>query len=592
MKSTPATARRSNRIQVQTFSSPRTRSARNGNKEPRNGKYPSSSHLLSAVNDSDENSDRDSANVSSDEDDGGLTPVTVRPFVRKPVNGIKGRQPGATDIVGESFNTSGLKQAENATFHETNADGLKQTADLTARKVTNSDASEWAADEDESEDSSVEEMAFNEERESEDGGEQAPGTNTSTERIVAHSSIARARKRKSPAISGSRKVRPKAKPDQARRDSLFEESEEEVSDEASAVDHDMRSQKQRRTETRSLQLDHVEITTQRKPPTPFEPNNQSRDNPVQSRVQRREALSPNPGLDEEQSEHDPSPPRDSPKSNMTAQSAVEADTGPTGAVPRHEGARNLGRRKGDRGTLWQQLKQESESLKGKADGSMARYFKDIDSLIRELHDTYTNMRTQLADGRSISIRAAIGCDNLRRAISTEGIPILDKVWSLSNVDREDRACNLLLGFETRVVPAMADLIYCCYQTCCVGVGEGRFPNAYRQLHGTMLLLLSFCNRVSNQIKTNVVRTKMLSRTLELALRKLIKALESGSLNIHVSVPAKEKRRSALFQYGDDSDSSSDIDTPAPPPRKWTDEEEKTLVNALELHQGMFLTRCL
>ena len=457
--------------------------------------------------------------------------------------------------------------------------------------------------------------------ESESSAEEKPTSNTQQEAGAAEeASIASGptrrynfrspistRKRKLEEVSGTEEVQqePEPEPQQSANGDSGDESGEEASEESDneakeeseseegtssdseeepGADSGARPQKRPRTNSPELEQVSVEIhNPRRKSPILGESDNQS----ARSSRQARGSHSPSSSSSEDESDH-AAPTRESREPSAIAESVAEAeqdDAEPqsgesTGEAPWMEQAQNLGQQKEN----WDAFMKHSNALQRKADPSMVERFSGPNNLIIKLHQTYVKMRKELARGSTISFQEVAGCENLLRGISNEGFSILDEVWSLSNKGREELARILLKGFETHVLPAMAGLVISCFLA--YYVGEARFPRSYAQLHGAMALLQLFCNRISNQVKTGVVQSKMLNRKLNIALKKLIKALESGAMNLGVEIPSRIRRRSGPFSYEDDfiEDHPSDVDGPVAE-KEWSDEEGKTLVQALQLYKG-------
>ena len=82
---------------------------------------------------------------------------------------------------------------------------------------------------------------------------------------------------------------------------------------------------------------------------------------------------------------------------------------------------------------------------------------------------------------------------------------------------------------------------------------------------------------------------MLSKKLRLALRRLISALDSGSLNLKPSIPSRIDKRARPFSLLEDHDAGNEYFPEVEAPlttREWTDDEGKALVEGLQRYQGM------
>ncbi|RJE24974.1 hypothetical protein PHISCL_02685 [Aspergillus sclerotialis] len=580
--------------------------------------YAAGSILYSDESESEtKDNDGDSTNRSEGEE-GGLHPVPVV-VVQRSSNGNKDTERNTEEASGVAEdnappNTGGVEQtADNgANNGEPNDDGIDQGA--TGDMGYEPDPLQQAAHEDELDDSPAQQLASNMQHQTE-SVEHAPVANTSTQEFNLHSPIS-TRKRKLEAVSGTEETQPEPNPHQAADNDSSEESEEEESEESesdkgdeeaedaeeteepskskdkaspdlieeTAPDSNTRPQKRVSNKFRVSQRVSVErLSKRQKSPILAESDEEFAGSPSQDSISHSSSSSAN----EDKSQY-ATPPRESREQSAIADSVVEA--GQDGAEPQSgesssemswfEQAQNLGQQKEN----WDTFMKHSNTLQRKADSSRIERFNDPNNLIIELHQAYRNMREELTRGSTISLEEVAGCENLLRGISNEGFRMLDEVWSLSNKGREDRARSLLHGFETHVLPPMASLIISCFLA--YYVGRGRFPRSYSQLHGAMTLLQSFCNRISNQIKTRIVQSKMLSRNLNIALKHLITALESGAMNLSPHVPSRIRRKSGPFSYEDDfaDDGSSDIDS-AIPGREWSSEESKILVEALRLYQG-------
>lgn len=388
------------------------------------------------------------------------------------------------------------------------------------------------------------------------------------------------------------------------------ESEEESEEEPESESH-AEPQKRARTESHEQQAAYVEVTsTQHRPPQPT--TNQPNDDPANGRrgspssdsdedeqdqhpapavdnqpngdqSQRPEASS-SVDPDEDQEGHGADPSWHSREQSVIAKSALESDDDDDDddaesarTISWSQKAQSLGGQKDN----WDNLMKHSNILKKRADPSLSERFNTACTLISRLHDTYKDMRGNLTEGFEISRRSFKGCVNLQSAISTETSSILDKIWWHSKQGQEDRAHDLLFGLQTTVMPAMVHLILCCFLS--YYVGDGRFPKSH--LYKTMTLLSSCCERVSNQVKSGEVKSRMLSRKLSLSLRKLLEALDKGLLNLRPAVPSRINRNARPFEQHIENDSSSDMEVSLVQ-KEWTDDEGKTLVEGLKQYQGM------
>ena len=613
-RSVPVTPQQPERPRI---SSLRERIARINYKESEGKNYAAHSRLdFDESEAGNKDHDRDSANSSEEEEEGGLLPAPVV-FGQRFSNGNEDTEQNAEEYLGNSEdnalpNTGGVEQTadDGANNGEPNDDGIDQGA--TGNIGYEPDPLQQAAHEDESEDSPAQQLALNIQEQS-GSMELAPIDNTPTQEPNLRSPTS-TRKRKLEAVSGTGEAQPEPTPHQAADNESSEDSEEEESEEENeeaeeasefkyedssdseeeaSPDSDTRPQKRPRTKSPAPQNFSVEIPLKRQgSPALAESDDESAGSPSQD----SESSSSSSSSDEDESQH-ATPPRESPERSVIAESVVEdqQDVEPhqdgveprrgesSGEVPWFEQAQNLGQQKEN----WDTFMKHSNTLQRKADPSRIERFNDPNNLIVELHQTYGNMRKEPTMGGTISIEQVAGCENLLRGISNEGFRILDEVWSLSNKGREDLARKLLHGFETQVLPPMVGLIISCFLA--YYVGQDRFPRSYSQLHGAMALLQSFCHRIDNQVKTGIVRGKMLSRKLNIALRTLITALECGAMSLTIHVPSRIRRKSGPFSYEGifADDGSSDIDPPVPE-KTWSDEEDKTLVRALQLYQGTYL----
>lgn len=551
--SAPGT-RRSTRTQKDP--TPRSRSTRNADKEPRRESRSPEVRILSDASDPDfEAPDQKSAESSSEEE-----------IIANPSNGdeVSGADVGPNEVA-----------YGNADHETSKANGLRQPAS-----------------EDEPDDSSAEQEEPNEHKGQGDS-EQVPDSNNPTERAEIRSPASSTRKRKLPAVSRESRNNPEAETDQDEGSdaNLDEADREPLSDEdvELASDSHERPQKRARTESHRRPAVYVEIANRRQRyPTPAVHNQSS--NPPQ----RYEISSA------EEAQHSSPAPRDSREPSVVAESiaaAGEYGTGEFGPGEDETGENETrqddtekalfeeARTLGDQNKNWNTLFKQVKSLQHRADISMSRSFDAANTLISELRDTYKRMRARVSEGDPISSESVKGCENLLGGISTEADQILDTVWLLSKEGQEDRARRLLNGFETLVIPKMAILVGHCFLT--YYVGQNRFPKCH--LHRAMTLLRSLCDRVFDQTKLEVVKTEMLSKKLRVALRRLISALESGSLNLSRSERSRIDRRARPFSLLDNPDSGSEhfpeLEVPLTR-RTWTDKEGTALVEGLKQYQGM------
>ncbi|RMJ27167.1 hypothetical protein PHISP_01936 [Aspergillus sp. HF37] len=476
-------------------------------------------------------------------------------------------------------------------------DAVDDAYDYTNHEDPMANGLELIASEDESEGSSAEEESTNEQLEQTDL-EKVSGGNNHTGQFDTLSRTTNAKRKLSDihsepeAISGWGQVQ-NGWSDENREDPESESSSD--SGEESASSPAERSQKQPSDDLHPRLAAYVEIPNPRQ-------IGQTRTARNQYRSPRRNGMSP-----AELRQHDSPPPRDS--RELSVQVVRVAERGEDEAEndgPAKDGvgegeARDNGTRQedpdrtlfkkakslGNQQENWEAIFKDAKYLQKRADVSMSSSFDGPNELISGLQDTYERMRERLSAGHGISSESIKECENLQHSISTEAIHILDTVWRLSNEGAEDRAQDLLYGFETLIIPQMAHLIGYCFLA--YYVGQNRFPK--RLFHRTMTLLRTFGDRISDQIRSKVIRTKMLSKKLHLALRKLISALDSGSLNLRSSLPSRINRHARPSSLLEGPDSGPDNYFPEIyeplSNREWTEDERKALVEGLRQYQGMF-----
>jgi hypothetical protein len=480
--------------------------------------------------------------------------------------------------------------------------GIAQDAGDDAHNYTNHEESmanglELAASEDESEGSSAQQEATNEYQEQNDL-EEVPDSTSPTEQPDALSRTTNARKRKLSDVHREPEAISGSEPGQnGESDGDREDSESESSSDS---DEEFASSPAERSQTQPLADPHprppdVVISDPRQIGQTHTTYNQYSSPP-------RNGMSP-----AKLRQHESPPPRDSRESSVQLVGVAERDEGEAeNDGPAEDGsgegeARENGARQedpdralfkeaktlGNQQENWETIIKDARYLERRADPPMSSSFDGPNELISGLQDTYERMRNKLAAGHGISSEDIKECGNLQNGIFTEAIHVLDIVWRLSNEGTKDRAQDLLYGFEALVIPQMARLIVYCFLT--YYVGQNRFPK--HQLHRTMTLLHTFCDRISDQVKSRVIRTKMLSKKLHLALRKLISALDSGSLNLRSSLSSRINRHARPFSLLEGPESGPDnyfpeIDAPLSN-REWTKDEDKALVEGLKQYRGMF-----
>lgn len=557
--SAPGT-RRSTRVQKQDSPS-QARPTRNLNKGPRSRNRSPEIRIFSGSSDADTDGPGKQPSRPSSIEDGG--PPDVGLFGRN-------NRDMETRDVGHG----------NANYGTSNTNGIEQ-----------------APSEDDSDDSAAA-QALGELRVLQNDWEPAPDENTYTENQDPPESTELPHKRKQMDIlqASTADPGPETEPDLGgNSDTNLGEREGELSPETGeefAPSSHNQPQKRSRTESHPRPGVYVEIPARRpKSPTPPDDNQPSDYSPKNETSPADQSQNGSPALGSPDSSLIPETvpevadggaengaEENGPEKNGAEEN--EARQGDFG-LPLFKEARNLGRQKEN----WEIFKDQTMILERRADHSLPTSFEAPGTLISALGDAYGTMRDELSEGRGIPTESIKECENLLRGISAEGFQILDRVWRYCEERQQDQANVLLWDFETQVIPPMCRLTTSCFLA--YYVGQGRFQK--RHLYKPMDVLCSWCEQIQNLWKADLIKRKVLSRNLRLALRRLISALSSGLINVVPPEPSRIDRHARPFGLLEGAESEdgyfSDLEVPIAP-RKWTVQEGKTLLEGLSRYQGM------
>ena len=222
---------------------------------------------------------------------------------------------------------------------------------------------------------------------------------------------------------------------------------------------------------------------------------------------------------------------------------------------------------------WLVLTGEAGELKRMADPSLAEYFVDVCTAIRELRKIYADMLDTPPSSTDLA-----RCNNLLESIPREGDELLDQAYYMATRDsnfseREEHARELVAEFEARVIPDMVRLLVACFHV--YYTNPVTFPGLHGHFRRVLLLLLRFYDRTTSMKAQRIVRGVIRTKGLRRALHELLQGLDSWALrpkraSVKIS-GAGNQREDIMFVDGHE--------------REWSEDEGLALIDGLQAYQG-------
>lgn len=228
---------------------------------------------------------------------------------------------------------------------------------------------------------------------------------------------------------------------------------------------------------------------------------------------------------------------------------------------------------GQQRTNWLVVNSKAKELKRMADPSLAKYFVDVCTPIRELRGMYLDMVDTPPSHADL-----VQCDNLLATIPREGNGLLDQAYDMATQDskfsdEEEHARDLVDEFEARVLPDMVKLLFACFQV--YYTNPTMFPGLHGHFRRVLILLRRFCDRTTSMKMQRIVRGLVRTKGLDRALHGLLKGLDSRELR-----PRREPARIAgAGNQGEDTEFANGHE------REWSQDEGLALIDGLQAYQG-------
>ncbi|THC97496.1 hypothetical protein EYZ11_003030 [Aspergillus tanneri] len=232
---------------------------------------------------------------------------------------------------------------------------------------------------------------------------------------------------------------------------------------------------------------------------------------------------------------------------------------------------------GGQGKNWNTLIRETRTLAQTARPSKAKYFKGIKSLSSKFREKYAEIVSSLDAQCSPSPTLVHECDTLFNAISREADLFLDKVFNIAKRSEEHQwiSGELAEEFEAHVFPLMVKLTLTCFEAYCKKAHE-LFARAQDHVDRAMRLFLRLCARSYYLETERYVQFKARGQCLLRPLKKLIEALNNGSL--------KRERGRERFETSVSAHDIENVNKSVGAGKEWTDAEGIALLDGLKLYQ--------